>query len=211
VETLDAAAVRAWISGFLAAFRSASAELDELDRQSGDGDFGSNLMSAVQRVEDELAAAADPSADEAFAALSSAFMDAGGTSGPLFGVWFREFARATSAAGLDGEALARASSSGLEAVCRLGHAGVGDKTMVDAMSPAADALADPSGVSRGLHADLADAAAAARTGADATAALVARRGRASYVGEVSRGVRDPGAVAVAMFFEAAIATQPIDA
>jgi phosphoenolpyruvate---glycerone phosphotransferase subunit DhaL len=96
----------------------------------------------------------------------------------------------------------------------LGGAGVGDKTMVDAMSPAADSLAAAAARSRELRADLADAAMAARAGADATAELVARRGRASYVGEVSRGVPDPGAEAVAMFFEAAgraLGAQPSEA
>ena len=203
-ETLDGDAVRAWIADFVAAFRSRRADLDELVRRSGDGDFGSNLLSAIERVEVDLAAAPLASASEIFAVLSTAFMNAGGTSGPLFGVWFREFARAgAGAAGLDRDALAAASAKGLAAVQSLGGAGVGDKTMVDAMSPAADSLAAGAAQSRELRADLADAAIAARAGADATAALVARRGRASYVGEVSRGVPDPGAEAVAMFFEAA--------
>jgi dihydroxyacetone kinase-like protein len=214
-ETLDGDAVRAWIADFVATFRSRRAELDELDRRSGDGDFGSNLLSAIERVELELEAAPLASASEIFAALSSAFMNAGGTSGPLFGVWFREFARASAGAGgLDREVLADASAKGLAAVQSLGGAGVGDKTMVDAMSPAADSLAAGAAQARELRADLAAAAVVARAGADATAELIARRGRASYVGEVSRGMRDPGAEAVAMFFEAAtrsLAIQSLDA
>jgi dihydroxyacetone kinase-like protein len=214
-ETLDGDAVRAWIADFAAAFRSRRVELDELDRRSGDGDFGSNLLSAIERVELELEAAPLAAPSETFTALASAFMDAGGTSGPLFGIWFREFARASAgAAGLDRDALADASAKGLAAVQRLGGAGVGDKTMVDAMSPAADSLAAGAAQARELRADLAGAAMAARAGADATAELIARRGRASYVGEVSRGVRDPGAEAVAMFFEAAtrsLAIQSLDA
>ena len=84
----------------------------------------------------------------------------------------------------------------------------------DAMSPAAEHLAAGAAQSRELRADLVDAATAARAGADATAGLIARRGRASYVGELSRGVPDPGAEAVAMFFEAAggsFARRPPDA
>jgi dihydroxyacetone kinase-like protein len=214
-ETLDGDAVRAWIANFVAAFRSRRADLDELDRRSGDGDFGSNLLPAVERVELELAAAPLASASEIFAVVSTAFMNAGGTSGPLLGVWFREFGRAgAGAAGLDRVALAAASAKGLAAVQRLGGAGVGDKTMVDAMSPAADSLAAGAARPRELGAGLADAAMAARAGADATAELVARRGRASYVGELSRGVPDPGAEAVAMFFEAAggaLAAEPPEA
>lgn len=192
-----------WVGGFAVSFREARADLDELDRQSGDGDFGSNLLSAIDRVESELEGAPGAAADAVFATVSKAFMHAGGTSGPLFGVWFREFARAsTDAGGLDRDGLARAVSGGLAAVQGLGQAQPGDKTMVDAIAPAADALARAGGEARELADDLADAAAAARAGAEDTAGLIARRGRASYVGEVSRGVCDPGAVAVAMFFEA---------
>jgi dihydroxyacetone kinase-like protein len=200
---LDGDAVRVWVGGFAVSFREARADLDELDRQSGDGDFGSNLLSAIDRVESELEGAPGAAADAVFATVSKAFMHAGGTSGPLFGVWFREFARAsTDAGGLDRDGLARAVSGGLAAVQGLGQAQPGDKTMVDAIAPAADALARAGGEARELADDLADAAAAARAGAEDTAGLIARRGRASYVGEVSRGVCDPGAVAVAMFFEA---------
>ena len=74
--------------------------------------------------------------------------------------------------------------------------------MVDAMAPAAAALASAHERGETLAAALDEAAAAARAGAEGTAALLARRGRASYVGEASRGVEDPGAVAVALFFEA---------
>jgi dihydroxyacetone kinase-like protein len=200
---LDGDAVRAWVGGFAVTFRAARPELDELDRQSGDGDFGSNLLSAIDRIEDELEGDPGAGAGEVFATVSKAFMHAGGTSGPLFGVWFREFARASAeAGGLDRGGLARAISGGLAAVESLGHARPGDKTMVDAIAPAADALVRSAGELRELSDDLADAAAAARAGAEETAGLIARRGRASYVGEASRGVCDPGAVAVAMFFEA---------
>jgi dihydroxyacetone kinase len=87
-------------------------------------------------------------------------------------------------------------------VQRLGNAEPGDKTMVDAMAPAAAALADCA--HRELGEAVAAAAAAAGEAAEGTAGLLARRGRASYVGEVARGVRDPGAVAVAIFFEAGV-------
>ena len=191
-DTLDGDGVRAWIADFVQAFGAARVALDELDRRSGDGDFGSNLLPAVERVDRELAAAPAASVSEAFTMLSTAFMHAGGTSGPLFGVWFREFARAGAGfGGLDREALAAAAVNGLAAVQRLGQAGVGDKTMVDAMSPAADALASASGQSRGLRDDLVDAAAAARHGANATAGLIARRGRASYVGSSLAGCPTP--------------------
>jgi dihydroxyacetone kinase-like protein len=198
---LDGDGARAWLRSFAASFRAQRVELDELDRRSGDGDFGTNLLPAIERVDSEPAEPAD--AGEAFAALAAAFMNAGGTSGPLFGVWFRSIGRAAAAAGrLDATALADGAQRGLDAVTKLGGAQPGDKTMVDAMAPATAALAAAVGSGDGLAAALEAAASAARKGAEATAGLVARRGRASYVGEVSRGVRDPGAVAVALFFEA---------
>jgi dihydroxyacetone kinase phosphoprotein-dependent L subunit len=198
---LDGAGVRAWLRAFAASFRAQRSELDDLDRRSGDGDFGTNLLAAIERGEADIAEGGDGAPADAFAAFATAFMGAGGTSGPLFGVWFRGFARAASAAArLDAAALATGAERGLDAVVKLGGAAPGDKTMVDAMAPAAEALAASAG--DGLAAALTHAAAAAREGADATAGLVARRGRASYVGEVARGVRDPGTVAVALFFEA---------
>lgn len=197
---LDGDCARAWICSFVAAFRAHSAELDDLDRRTGDGDFASNLLPAIDRaadVSDGLAPAAE------FAAFGRLFMAAGGTSGPLFGVWFRELGRAGGeAAAFDLEALAAGVRAGVEAVKRLGGAEPGDKTMVDAMEPAATALEGARDRGESLSAALAAAAVAARAGAEATAQLLARRGRASYVGEAARGVCDPGAVAVALFFEA---------
>src|SRR4051812_28551304 len=182
---LETEAVRAWVDSFADAVEARRDELSELDRRSGDGDFGTNVAAALARARSGAAGA--DSAAGVFAAVSKAFLAAGGTSGPLFGMFFRELGRADD--------LAAGAAAGLEAVQRLGGAQVGDKTMVDALSPAAAALA------RGDS--LADAARAARAGADSTADLVARRGRASYVGEAARGVLDPGAVTVALFFEAA--------
>ena len=202
--------MRAWVAAYAGAFRAAAADLDELDRQGGDGDFGANLMTAIDRIDGDLAGGGESTPVEIFASVSKAFMHAGGTSGPLFGVWFREFSRAASEGGIDREGLRRAAAGGLEAVLRLGHAEPGDKTMVDAMSPVADTLAAAESQQRDIRQDVADAAQAARAGADATAELVAKRGRASYVGELSRGVRDAGAEAVAMFFEAGSTALPPD-
>ena len=201
MSALDAARVRRWTVAFVSAFEASRAELDDLDRQTGDGDFGSNLAPALERTAAALESAGESDPRACFAALSAACMEVGGTSGPLFGVWFRELARAS--AGHDqvsAEMLAAGATKGLAAVAALGGAAVGDKTMIDAMAPAAEALERAS--AGDATTAVAAAAAAAREGALATAALTARRGRASYVGEAARGVRDPGAVAVALFFEA---------
>jgi dihydroxyacetone kinase-like protein len=139
------------------------------------------------------------SASAVFARVSEGFLDTGGTSGPLLGMWFRELSKAT-AQSADAAALAAGVAAGVATVQRLGQAQVGDKTMVDAMLPAAEAM-----TGQDLKADLAAAARAARTGAASTQELRARRGRASYLGDVAVGVLDPGAVTVALFFESALA------
>jgi dihydroxyacetone kinase len=204
-EVLDGRLAAAWIGSFVGDFADRREELDDLDRRAGDGDFGSNLLPAIEPAAAALASAPGDGADTAFTTLSNAFMGAGGTSGPLFGMWFRELARAASAAGgrLDLAGLAGGAGAGRDVVMRLGGAAAGDRTMLDAIVPAADALAAAASAGEDLRVGLRAAATAARAGAAATAEMVARRGRASYVGEAARGVQDPGAVAVAIFFEAA--------
>ena len=196
---LDRAAARAWVDAFATDFETQRERLTELDRAAGDGDFGTNLRSALGKVQRRLADD-PPTARAVFGAVSDAFLDTGGTSGPLFGMWFRALSRALPEADPAGAAdVARGVQEGTATVQRLGGAEVGDKTMVDAMVPAAAALAGAQG---SLAEALTAAADAAEQGAAATEELVARRGRASYVGEVARGVLDPGALAVALFFRA---------
>lgn len=197
---LDRAAARAWMDAFAADFEEQRQRLTELDRAAGDGDFGTNLRSALGKVARRLADD-PPTARAVFGAVSDAFLDTGGTSGPLFGMWFRALSRGLPETDPAGPAeLAAGVRAGTGTVQRLGGAEVGDKTMVDALVPATAALAGAAGGS--LAAALAAAAEAARQGAAATEELVARRGRASYVGEVARGVLDPGALTVWLFFAA---------
>ena len=133
--------------------------------------------------------------------MSRGFLGTGGTSGPLFGMFFRELARCTTDPTPTMRQLAEGLTNGLATVQRYGKAEIGHKTMVDALAPAAQAMtaaatteaADP----------LTAAADAAIAGALATANITARRGRAAYVGEVSRGILDPGAVAMALIIQAA--------
>ena len=189
---------RAWVARFVDAFTTEREALTELDRRAGDGDFGTNLAAALRRATARLDAGPATTPTEVFTRVSEGFLDTGGTSGPLFGMWFRSLGRALDT-GSGPRALADGVAAGVATVQRLGKAEVGDKTMVDAMVPAAQAMA---GVD--LAADLAAAASAARAGAASTEALRARRGRSSYVGDVAVGVLDPGAVTVALFFEAAL-------
>jgi dihydroxyacetone kinase-like protein len=203
-DSWDAARVRAWLAAFVKEFGDRRAELTELDRVAGDGDFGINLIGPLERARD--AAASEDSVDvgPVFRAVADALMRAGGTSGPLFGVFFAALGREGAArTRLETGILARGVASGVAGVRRLGGAEVGDRTMIDALAPASDALADAAARADDLDAALAAAATAARRGAEATAGLVARKGRASYVGAAARGAPDPGAVTVAIFFETA--------
>jgi dihydroxyacetone kinase-like protein len=196
---MNASDTRDWMLRFFAAFDREQQALTDLDRQSGDGDFGANLRSALGRARTALKNAETATPGDVLDLVSTAFLHTGGTSGPLFGMWFRQLAKATRAETI-GVAELAGFADGTATVQRLGGAKPGDKTMVDAMVPASEALAVASG---SLDDALAAAAAAARSGGEATADLLAKRGRASYVGEVARGVLDPGAVAVALLVESA--------
>lgn len=202
--TLDEAFARRWVSAFVARFESEAKVLADLDRQAGDGDFGTNLGSALSRAQGFLDHDGPRTFAEVFLAVAKGFLNTGGTSGPLFGMWFREIAKATSAEPATAGALAAGVASGLATIQRLAGAQVGDSTMVDAIAPAAAALAAASTAGDGVREALSAAARAAEAGAESTRDLLAGRGRASYVGEVARGVLDPGAVAVSLFFAAGV-------
>lgn len=199
---LDAAFARRWIDEFVAGFASQSTMLADLDRRAGDGDFGANLDAALRRAQGFLLADDPQTFAEVFLAVSKGFLNTGGTSGPLFGMWFRDIAKATADEPVTARELATGVGNGLATIQRLAGAEVGDSTMVDAIVPAAGALsgAAEDGVAQALDA----AARAAAAGAQSTRDLIAGRGRASYVGELARGVLDPGAVTVALFFAAAV-------
>ncbi len=164
-------------------------DLTRLDQLSGDGDFGDNLTGGLRRAR-EL-----PGAD--LGAAADAFFDGvGGTSGPLFGLVLQALATSDTQAGPAG--LADALAEALESVQRVGGAQVGDRTLVDALAPAAGAARDAE--QRGGVAVA--AARAAVDGASGTSSLRARRGRASYVGERALGSPDPGAVGIALLLVA---------
>jgi len=182
----------------------AHAALTELDQRSGDGDFGDNLRGGLRDGVRRF----DEGGVSAFGALGEVFLDeVGGTSGPLLGLLFTEIARAldssTESSTDSGADFGAGAAAGLAAIQRVGEAQVGDRTLVDALSPAVDAFAAGEG--------LVGAAAAAKAGADRTAELRARMGRASYVGDRAKGEPDPGAVGIALLFWAAATVSDPDA
>lgn len=170
----------------------------ELDAASGDGDFGPVLARALRS-----ARRAVHSVDGDDAALLTAAADAvagvGGTTGPIWGGGLLHAARAMrdDPAGDATTRAAKAVRAAADGIAELGGASVGDKTLLDALVPAADALERGAGAGESLAEATSRAAAAARDGAASTADLTAKRGRASYQGDASAGAPDAGAVALA--------------
>lgn len=219
-----------WMRRFAASVSATEPELTALDQEAGDGDFGTNLDAGLKAALSALepapaggtpgAAGGSGSTGEAgeardaggagndvpaLRAVATAFLDeVGGTSGPLFGLLLQDLAQAAEEAGhrLTVPALARGARAGLAAIQRVGEAVPGDKTLVDGLAPACEALASAE-ESVGPANALAVAADAAWQGVRSTADLRARRGRASYVGERASGVPDPGAVGIGLLFASA--------
>lgn len=177
----------AWAARVLDAFD----ELTALDRKAGDGDFGVNMKVALAPFDQPMRGTVG---DVLRAIAESYLVRAGGTSGAVFGLFFSTMgAEAGDAESLSDVDVAAASRAGLDAIVELGGAKVGDNTVVDAIDPATRAMES--------GADLAAAARAAVEGAEATADTVATKGRASYVGDASKGVIDPGALVMSWFYE----------
>jgi phosphoenolpyruvate---glycerone phosphotransferase subunit DhaL len=206
-DGIDAAALQAWVRAFARAVAEHREELTALDSAIGDADHGTNMDRGMSAAVAALEAA--PPADPA-ALLKQVGMTlvskVGGASGPLYGTFFLRMAGALGTEPADDETFARALRAGLDGVVARGKAEPGDKTMLDALVPACDALDAALGAGQPLDQALTAAAEAARKGRDATVPLVARKGRASYLGERSAGHQDPGATSTALLLDAAAAT-----
>ncbi|MEU1882199.1 dihydroxyacetone kinase subunit DhaL [Streptosporangium sp. NPDC020072] len=210
---MDTALLTRWITGIAETVRANRERLTELDAAIGDADHGVNLDrgfgAAVQALAEE-----PPVSPGALLRLvgGTLIRRVGGASGPLYGTAFREAGRHLGSLGDSPEVspaeLARALRAGLDGVTRLGSAAEGDKTMVDALAPAVRALESATASPAAARAVAGEreafeaAASAALAGAEATIPMVARKGRASYLGPRSAGHEDPGAASCALVFAA---------
>ncbi|KRE53414.1 dihydroxyacetone kinase [Arthrobacter sp. Soil736] len=178
--------------------------LIELDRAIGDSDHGENMDRGFQAVLDKLAESPPETPGAALKLTAMALMSkVGGAAGPLYGTAFLRAGTALGdAAYIDAAGLAAALGAARDGIVARGKAESGDKTMVDAWTPAVEAAAAAAADGDTL-AVLIAAAEAAEAGAVATDPLVARKGRASYLGERSAGHRDPGAASSALILRAA--------
>ncbi|MFF7972392.1 dihydroxyacetone kinase subunit DhaL [Streptomyces sp. NPDC007905] len=191
---LDADFFRRWMTATTASVNREAERLTALDSAIGDADHGSNLQRGFAAVLATLDKEA-PQTPGAVLTLAGRQLisTVGGASGPLYGTLLRRAGKALGdAAEVDEAQLAEALRAGVDGVMALGGAAPGDKTMIDALVPAVDALTD----------GFAAARSAAEEGAVATTPLQARKGRASYLGERSIGHQDPGATSSALLIAA---------
>ena len=202
VITLDQ--LTSWLRRFHELVIKNQAELTQLDSAIGDADHGINMARGMTAVIDKLDAGQPVRANDLFkTAAMTLVMSVGGASGPLYGTFFLRFAGAAGPAiELDAEALHMALRAGLSGVVERGKAAPGDKTMIDALSPALEAMEAVIKKGGDLVAAVMAARDAAAVGRDATVAMVARKGRASYLGERSAGHMDPGAASMSLLFDA---------
>jgi phosphoenolpyruvate---glycerone phosphotransferase subunit DhaL len=193
--TMNGDAVVRWIERAAQVFEENKVHLTELDAAIGDSDHGVNMARGFSAAREKLASHPRADVGAIFKTVGMTLLSTvGGASGPLYGTLFLDAAKsAAGAAELDLGGLARALRAGFEGVRRRGKAEPLDKTMVDAWGPAIAALEADAGADIPLREAVAKAAEEAQKGAVATVPLVARKGRASYLGERSAGHQDPGA------------------
>jgi dihydroxyacetone kinase-like protein len=194
-----------WMRETAADVAAQADRLTQLDAAIGDGDHGINMNRGFVAVGKALAGQPDGLAPGRVLILAGKTLvsTVGGASGPLWGTFFRAAGRAMGGEeSVSAEALRSALAAGVAAVRDLGAAAPGDKTMVDALAPAIDALGAELEAGAPLATALERAADAAADGARATIPLQARKGRASYLGERSIGHEDPGAASAALVMRA---------
>jgi dihydroxyacetone kinase-like protein len=195
-----------WVRASAAVIAENRVELITLDREIGDGDHGENMDRGFSAVLSKLADVADDAlpADVLKLVATTLISTVGGASGPLFGTAYLKAAGAVAGLPeLDGAAVAGLLRAARDGIVLRGKAETGDKTMIDAWTPAVDA-ADAALAGGASEPQILQAAAdAAAAGAEATEPLVARKGRASYLGERAIGHRDPGAQSTSLLLRAA--------
>ena len=203
--SIGASDVRAWIGDFAAAVAEHRVELVRLDTAIGDGDHGTNMDRGMKAAVEKLEATEGEDVGALLKGVGMTLVSkVGGAAGPLYGTLFLQMG--TAAAGrteLDLDGWADALEAGVKGVQARGKAEPEDKTMVDALLPAVDALRAAAAEGADLGDALRRSADAAEDGMRATTPLEARRGRASYLGPRSVGHQDPGATSSALLLRTA--------
>ena len=195
----------AFVQGFAAAIAENKAYLTELDSPIGDADHGTNMDRGMQAVLPKVGALEGADLSQLFKTTAMTLISTvGGASGPLYGTLFLQLGTTiTGKTELSAQDWSQALDAAVLAVRARGKAELGDKTMIDALQPAADSLREAAQDGATLEAALAACEQAAEQGMQATIPLVARKGRASYLGERSAGHQDPGATSSWLLVRAA--------
>ncbi|WP_392536025.1 dihydroxyacetone kinase subunit DhaL [Nostoc sp. C117] len=183
-----------WLQVFASEIEQNKAYLTELDAAIGDADHGMNMDRGFKKVSTQLPTLSDKDIGEILKTVSMTLISSiGGASGPLYGTWFL---RASTAVALKQELTEQDVLSllqvGLDGLVQRGKAQLGDKTMVDVLSPAVVAFRLAVEANKGIVAAMQEAVAAAERGLQETISMQAKKGRASYLGERSIGHQDPG-------------------
>ena len=201
--------LRSWLLLFADRIDEKKETLTQLDIAIGDGDHGINMQNGMQKVRQRIAGMDDCADVGVFlrTIAMTLISSVGGAAGPLYGVFFLRAAKESTAGDtISLEQFAAMFEVGVAAIQQRGDAKLGDKTMVDALAPAADALAIATAEGRSTSEALADAEQAAKAGMFVTIELEAQKGRASYLGPRSIGHQDPGATSSYYLIETAAAT-----
>ncbi|NBC18425.1 MAG: dihydroxyacetone kinase subunit L [Bacteroidetes bacterium] len=204
-RTLDD--VLAWLRAYADKIAEEKQYLTKLDSAIGDADHGVNMNRGFQAAMEALDDKAPASIDKALNTVAMTLISkTGGASGPLYGTFFMRAGSAVKGQEtIDVSDWASMMDAGLQGVIQRGKAEVGDKTMVDALTPAVEALQQAAEDGDDWGDALAAAAEAAHDGMEATIPLIAKKGRASYLGERSKGHQDPGATSSYYLMETAAA------
>lgn len=180
-------------------------ELTDLDQAIGDGDHGINMNRGFKAVDEKLPTFADKTIEEIFKAVGMTLVSTvGGASGPLYGTAFlRAGASAKGKETLSDQDVILAFDEGVGGIQYRGKAVKGEKTILDSMIPAIDAMKKSISEGKSMTVALEEAEKAAWAGVEYTKTIIATKGRASYLGERSIGHQDPGATSMAYLFQAA--------
>ena len=203
--SLDAAWALRWIELAAEDIAEQRDYLVDLDRAIGDGDHGENMDRGFKAAVEALGQAQPASVAEVLKTVAKTLMSTvGGAAGPLYGTAFLRASKAAGDGELDGAGVAAVIAGALDGIQARGKATTGEKTMVDAWTPALEAARAAAESGSDPAAVLEAAATAAESGAAATEPMRATKGRASYLGERSIGHLDPGAVSTSLILRAAV-------
>ncbi|MDP8965412.1 MAG: dihydroxyacetone kinase subunit DhaL [Cyanobacteriota bacterium] len=197
-----------WLQAVAVVLEQNKDYLTELDAAIGDADHGINMNRGFQKVVSQLPSVADQDIGSILKTVSMTLISSvGGASGPLYGTLFlRASTAVVGKSELNDEDLVALLQAGVDGVVQRGKANLGDKTMLDALSPASDTFKQSVAKGASTQAALQQAVAAAEQGMKDTIPLVAKKGRASYLGDRSANHQDPGATSTYLILKTLLET-----